>query len=232
MVFLTGDLFGHVRRYGVEFHRRESFDRAKRLLTLPLAREDGTEVVLDVRDLHTAASSTPLTFTLRGGDRVVITGPSGSGKTTLLETLVGWREPLSGQVRRGVESVAYVHVNSALLEGTIRENVAVGTELDEATMVDMLTRLSTEDSRLRILSTPVGPNGDGLSSGERVRLALARALLHRPRLVVLDDISGVLDSDHRARVANELARWTDVAVIEAAVSDTLLLGVTARMELP
>ena len=72
------------------------------------------------------------------------------------------------------------------------------------------------------LDTELLADGRGLSSGERVRLVLARALLHHVALVVLDDVSGVLDEDARRAVRATLEGLPDLAIIEASVDTPLL----------
>ena len=73
-------------------------------------------------------------------------------------------------------------------------------------------------------------DGRGLSSGERVRLVLARALLSKPPLVVLDDVAGVLDVDARGFVRRALASLPELAVLEATVDTPLLNETTQRLK--
>ncbi len=81
-------------------------------------------------------------------------------------------------------------------------------------------------------STPSSSrDGRGLSSGERVRIVLARALLQHVALLVLDDVSGVLDEDARRAVRTTLDGEPNLAIIEATVDTPLLSGAGRRIEL-
>ena len=99
-VLVTSEIFSHVRRYGVEFHRREDSQRSLEVLDHVDASMTSSVELLEASDLVTAANERPISFTLTRGQSLLVTGPSGAGKTTLLDTLVGWRDPRSGSVAR------------------------------------------------------------------------------------------------------------------------------------
>ncbi|MGH3733352.1 MAG: ATP-binding cassette domain-containing protein [Acidimicrobiales bacterium] len=231
-VLMTAELFTQVRRYGVEFHRREDADRA--LAALDAAASDSSQrldELLVADDLVTNAHPKSISLHVRGGDRIIITGPSGIGKTTLLHTLLGWRQPLQGSANLGGHPVGYVSVESALLSGSLRDNLVLDAVIADATVFEYLRVLGLTGPRFENLDAELLNDGRGLSSGERVRLILARALLAHVSLLVLDDVAGVLDARARDLVRITLERYTNLAIIEATVDTPLVVTPTQRIEL-
>jgi ABC-type transport system involved in cytochrome bd biosynthesis fused ATPase/permease subunit len=231
-VLVTADLFTQVRRYGVEFHRREDAERALDTLRIPTGRPSSTSDELLVADgVVTDTHSDAVYLVVRTGDHVLVTGPSGAGKTSLLHTLVGWRPAHAGTSRLGDTAVGFVSPESTVLSGSLRENLSLGDALGDDELREVLVALALRGPRFDDLDTQLLADGRGLSSGERVRLVLARALLHHVALLVLDDVSGVLDDDARRAVRTTLEGETDLAIIEATVDAPLLSGAGRRIEL-
>jgi ATP-binding cassette, subfamily B, bacterial len=172
------------------------------------ASEDGGAPVL--RDV---------TFDVPPGRTVAVVGPTGSGKSTLATLLVRLVDPDSGAVlldgadlralRRGGVSrhAAVVSQGTFLFDDTVRENVALGGDVDDEDVWDAL-RLAQADRFVRALpdglDTRVGERGTSLSGGQRQRLALARALVRRPRLLVLDDATSSVDPAVEAAILRGL----------------------------
>ena len=232
-VLVTSEIFLNVRRYGVEFHRRENSLRSLAALRDAIEPYAGTttSAALVAVDLVTAASATPVSIHVNDGERVLVRGPSGSGKTTLLHTMIGWRAPVSGSVQRASAPIGYVSVESTLIEGTLRENLTVGAEIDDRVLVDCLARLGLSGSRFEDMDTMVLADSRGISTGERVRLILARALLVHPALLVVDDIAGVLDAETRTLVRDVLDRDRSFGVVEATVDSPVLDDFTRSIEI-
>ena len=153
--------------------------------------------------------------TCPAGELTVVVGETGAGKTTLGDVLLGLLPPESGEVLvDGVPlralprdawraRVGYLAQEPMLFHGTIRENLlfarpsATDAELDAALAAaacDFVARLPQR------LDAPVGDRGALLSGGERQRLALARALLREPDLLVLDEATSALDAETEARI--------------------------------
>lgn len=230
-VLVTNEFFGHVRRYGVEFHRREAIDAAASRLELRPVDIDHTADVLEAHGLVTQAHPGPITLTVAPGDRVAVTGASGVGKTTLAHTLLGWRAPREGHVQRTADALAYVSANTSLLEGTLRENLGLGRDVSDEEILELLHRLGLEGNRFERLDTGVDVDGEGFSSGERVRLLIARGLLHRPRLLIVDDLAGLLDEAARSAIRDELRRHPEMAVVEITVDDPVFISASTTLEL-
>ncbi|HEY5111917.1 MAG TPA: ATP-binding cassette domain-containing protein [Acidimicrobiales bacterium] len=232
-VLVTSELFIQVRRFGVEFHRRDDAHMALTLLDTLTTRSSvrAIDVLLAVRGLVTEANPAAIALDLGAGDRIVITGPSGVGKSTLLHTLLGWRPSQEGSFERTGAVVGYVSAESSLLSGSLRENLTLGSIRDDAALRDSLSALGLDGQRFNDLDVELLSDGRGMSSGERVRVVLARVLLCSPSLLLLDDIAGVLDIEAREHVRQTLATLPQLAVIEATVDTALLTDATHRIEL-
>ena len=159
-----------------------------------------------------------LSLTIPKGTQFGLIGPSGSGKSTLLGLILGVLEPSTGQVLiDGIRSEEYIQKNSVgyvgpdpcLIHGTIRENLLYGAnrQLDDEALRNALAavRLDTAYGQTsHTLAYEIQENGEGLSSGEKQRLALARALLREPTLLVLDEIAANLDAQLEMEIADIL----------------------------
>ncbi|MEX1249240.1 MAG: thiol reductant ABC exporter subunit CydC [Acidimicrobiia bacterium] len=152
---------------------------------------------------------------------VAIVGPSGSGKSTMVELLVRFRDPDSGRVLLGGvnvknieeallrESVTYVPQRSEIFFGTLAENLMLSRpEASDQELWEALDRaqLGTWARSLEAgLETPVGELGGTLSGGQRQRLAIARAFLRDPRVLVLDEATSELDAPTERLLLDQIA---------------------------
>jgi ATP-binding cassette subfamily B protein len=162
-----------------------------------------------------------ITFSMRRGDFVVLTGPVGSGKSTLLRALLGlsWQADVVGEVRwngvvLGDRAAFLVPPNAAflpqvpqLVSDSVRDNVGLGPVPDDqfARALALAAIDADVDEMPEGERTLIGPRGLRLSGGQRQRLATARALVHAPELVVLDDLSSAVD------VETELQLWDNLS---------------------
>jgi ATP-binding cassette, subfamily B, multidrug efflux pump len=162
----------------------------------------------------------PLDLNLAPGDSLAVVGGIGSGKTLLLQVLAGLREPQAGRmlvdhellsdatIRRHWAGLGWVPQEAFLFSDTLRVNLAMGRP--EATEEEIweIARIVAMDELIRRLpeglDTVVGERGVILSGGERQRTALARALLRRPRLLLLDDALSAVDAETESRILENL----------------------------
>lgn len=154
------------------------------------------------------------------GSATVIIGPSGVGKSTLLALLLGELEATRGEVisssggirpdrHQLLSSIGYVGPESFLFEGTIYENVVFGLEKapSESEIAEAIEQAQCQfiydlPARLQHLLTE---QGQGLSAGQKQRISLLRALLRRPKALILDEATSNLDHDTENRLIATLA---------------------------
>jgi ABC-type transport system involved in cytochrome bd biosynthesis fused ATPase/permease subunit len=206
--------------------------RSIALLTLSnrVPGSSSTNELLRASKLVTHANSTPFDSVILPGSQLLITGASGSGKTSLLHTLLGWLAPTQGEVELSAERIGFVSPNSGLLSGSLWENLTLGENHDRLKVAQLLSDLGLDENRFGDLEGLLLADGRGISSGEQVRLVLARTLLADPQLVLLDDIAGLLDAASKQSVQNVLARYSNVAIIEATVDNPILTTPSDRFE--
>jgi len=214
-VFATADLIGWIRRYGVAFHQREAVREAVDLLhaTQTTRFEPAGTALLTTRMLRTTDHHAPVSLDIQPGDHIAVVGPSGSGKTTLVSTLLGVRLPFEGRIQRTTTPIGRVAIESQLLGDTVRTNLALTRSVEDSALTTALAEVGLSLELNRRLSA----DGEGLSTGERLRLLVARALVQEVGLIVLDDVAGALDRESSDRVREALRRRPTLAVIECAV---------------
>lgn len=158
----------------------------------------------------------PLLLTVRDGEYLVLVGPSGSGKTTLLRLIAGLEKPDSGRLiiagrdQHGVDpadrGVALVFQSHALYPHlTARENLALPLRLRKVAAREVVTRVA-ETARSLGIDPLLDRLPEQLSGGERQRVALGRAVIGRPQILLLDEPLSDLDPGLRSQLRGELRR--------------------------
>jgi ATP-binding cassette, subfamily C, bacterial len=178
-----------------------------------------------------------LTMAVPANRLTVLTGPSGGGKTTTVDMILGLHRPDEGRIlldgvpldEIGLASwrklVGYVPQEVFLLHDSVRANLTLGDDgIDDATLWWAL-ELAGVDSFVRELpgglDGVVGEGGGRFSGGQRQRIALARALVRRPRLLILDEVTSALDPATAVAIAQS---------IKALTRETTVLTITHRPE--
>jgi ATP-binding cassette subfamily C protein len=156
------------------------------------------------------------------GSLMVIRGPSGSGKTTLIDLVIGLIRPTSGEifvdgtpfgeidVRYWRSRLGYVPQESTMLQVSVADNISLGREGITEADVERALRRSEAWSFVKQLPGGlrgfIGENAARLSGGQKQRLAIARALVHRPRLLILDEPTSALDAETAEGITRTLRR--------------------------
>jgi ABC-type bacteriocin/lantibiotic exporter with double-glycine peptidase domain len=172
-----------------------------------------------------------VTLTIAPGEKVAIVGPSGAGKSTLSRLILGLLTPTEGAVRVGgvdvreLDPALYLRELGVVLQepfffdDTVRDNLAVFDPDVPLAQLKRAARLARIHDVIEALplgyDTPLGPNAARLSGGQKQRLALARALVREPKLVVLDEATSSLDADCERVVHQNLAELACTRVVIA-----------------
>jgi ATP-binding cassette subfamily B protein len=162
-----------------------------------------------------------LSFTIPAGTSVAIVGPSGSGKTTVTSLLMRFWDPTSGSILadghelRDVtlashrSQIGLVLQETVLFDTTIRENIAIGRPQATDAEIIAAAKAARMDSDIQAMpagyDTVVGERGVRMSGGQRQRLAIARAILREPRILILDEATSALDAQTEAGILETLS---------------------------
>ena len=209
-----------------------SIDRAMKLLDTPITiayegqhlNPAQTRGALRFEGVHFSYGDGPtlqdITLTMPAGKTTAFVGTTGSGKSTLVKLLLRFYEPQSGHVylddvpidslnlqdlRR---AIGYVAQDSFLTDGTVAENIAYGVQDASDAAIAEAARAAEATEFIDKLplgfATRIGERGQKLSGGQRQRLALARAILKNPPILVLDEATSAVDNETEAAIQRSL----------------------------
>ncbi|MGH6896879.1 MAG: ABC transporter ATP-binding protein [Geminicoccaceae bacterium] len=212
--------------------RAPTFERECRLAGVSFAH--GAHEVLHAVSLSVPASGV-----------TVLTGPSGAGKTTIADLILGLYQPDRGRIlldgvplseldlKRWRHLVGYVPQELALFHDTIFANVALGDrKIDK---VDVQRALELAGAWTFVSGLPdgvmtvVGERGTKLSGGQRQRIALARALVSKPRLLILDEVTSALDPETEWQIVQGIRKLADAMAVLAITHRPAFLEVADRL---
>jgi ABC-type protease/lipase transport system fused ATPase/permease subunit len=218
------------------------------------------ETALEVKELTYRVTGRPtpvldaISFRIGEGEALGVVGPSGSGKSTLAKLLIGALQPSGGEIWFGGLNYAhwdptefgrltgYLPQDVGLFAGTVRENIS---RFGDAPVDQVIEAAALAGIHEMILGLPkqydtmLGPSGLGLSGGQRQRIGLARAVLGRPRLLVLDEPNAHLDVAGESALSKALfvlkAQGTAIVVVTHQPSilnvvDTVLVMKSGKIE--
>lgn len=219
---------------GKTFLQRSSFSGAIELKNLTFSYPG--QVMEALKDIS---------LSIKPGEKIGIIGPIGSGKTTLGKLLLGLYEPTGGMVSmdgtdiRQIDPselrrfIGYVPQDVTLFRGTLRENIILGSpnvdDEDILRAADMAGVSEFAGKHAKGFDLEVGEQGRGLSGGQRQSVAMARALLHDPPIMILDEPSSSMDNRTESRLKAQLGKVLPGKTMVLITHRASLLGLVDRV---
>ena len=186
-----------------------------------------------------------VSFRLEAGESLALIGPSGSGKSTILKLLLRFHEPASGRIlldgrdlreidpRELRAALAVVLQETFIVHGSVRENIAYGCEAANDAAVHLAARQADVEEFAQTLPDGyeclVGQKGRLLSGGQRQRIAIARAMIRRAPLLLLDEPTASLDVEAARRVMAPLLRLLEGRTTLLVTHDLRLARLARRI---
>ncbi|MPZ44805.1 MAG: ATP-binding cassette domain-containing protein [Betaproteobacteria bacterium] len=183
-------------------------------------------------------------FVLPARELTVLAGPSGAGKTTVLDLVTGLLQPDRGRIlvddvpltemdlRAWRCQIGYVPQESVMLNESVAYNVTLGEPVPEEELTAALRAadaLEFVEAMAEGVHTCIGEGGSRLSGGQRQRLAIARALIHKPRLLILDEATSNLDPEAQAIVLETLCHLKGKLTMLAVAHQERLMQIADRL---
>ena len=225
-------------------YAKRSYDRIKELLDI-LPEDNGTMVLEEIDEIklqnvefsykENEGVIRDLNYTIQRGDRILIEGKSGSGKSTLIKLLLGLYRAKKGTIEyNGVnireldlqklrERIGYISQNIFLFNKTLRENLIFNnTSISDDEIMELVEKCQLAEKVNSLegkLDELISEKGVNFSGGERQRIALVRALIKEPELIILDEGTSNLD----IKLEEEILR-----IIEEQFAEKIIIRVTHR----
>ena len=191
------------------------------------------------------ASLSGVSFTVKPGEKVAIIGRIGSGKSTIQKLLAGLYKPASGSITvDGIDvnqidpvdlrrNIGYVPQDVLLFAGTLRDNIVIGSPKVSDSDLLSVARLTGIDQFAEAhplgYDLKVGERGAGLSGGQRQAIALARSLLHKPNILLLDEPSNSMDNASEEHLRAQLEHFIEGRTMLLVTHKVSLLGLVDRI---
>ncbi|ARU90156.1 type I secretion system permease/ATPase [Pseudomonas sp. M30-35] len=227
-------------------------DRDERIDYLPSPELSGNVAMSEIEFAYPAPPMQPaipvlkkINITINRGERVAILGKIGSGKSTLLRVLARLFTPTAGQIfADGLDvtqidpadwrkHVGFVSQDSRLFYGSLRENIMIGTPdatSKEFLRVLKLTGLDQIAAKHPLgINLPIGEMGDGLSGGQRQLVSLARSLIARPAILLLDEPTSSMDMQTENKFIEHLKTATDDQTLVVVTHRPSMLSLVDRI---
>jgi len=229
------------------------------IMELPSEREEGQQFVhrdklkgsIEFKDVSFAYPGQEqkaldrVSFSVKPGEKVALIGRIGSGKTTIEKLVLGLYEPGEGSVRiDGIDmkqidpvdlrrNFGYMPQDIMLFSGTVRENIIIGspqTEDGRLVEVSNLTGVAEMVNRHpKGFDMPVGERGSGLSGGQRQTIAVARALVHQPNILILDEPTASMDNSSEEQIKKVLNEYSKERTMLVVTHKMSLLSLVDRI---
>lgn len=188
----------------------------------------GSVAFEDVSFSYAGAGGVPvlcnISFECRPGETVAIIGSTGSGKSTLIQLIPRFYEPTTGKIKihgaastaiapgRLRETIALVPQKTVLFTGTILDNIRMGKENAAPDEVEQAARVAQAHDFITAFpegyQTAIGRGGVNLSGGQKQRLAITRALVRKPDILILDDCTSAVDMVTEAKIREALRQYS------------------------
>ena len=241
-LLLAPEFYNALKVLGVEFHNgqlaRGHLDKVNEWLKAPAKHKEyrtvsesgGYAVELENVDIGYGEMRLVENITVKFEPRTInaITGPSGEGKTTLLKTIVGLLPPENGDVRLSTMDIGYISDELYFNDSTLFDYLSDGGPGEEAVLgiLEKLKLMGSVDKLTEGIHTPIVNNNVPFSGGEIVRLKIARVLLKRPGIIVMDEPTEFLDAETESIVLDHLNEFKEFSTIIAVVHRQRLLNIS------
>ncbi|ASA58050.1 type I secretion system permease/ATPase [Vibrio gazogenes] len=238
---------------------KSAFSLIEGIMAMPEEQEEGKRYIhrpifkgkieLDNVTFHYPGSATAsirdVSITINPGEKVAIIGRVGSGKTTLERLIMGLYKPTEGHIRIDDTNISQLHhidirrnigctpQDSLLFFGTIRENITLGRPLvDDRDVLDAANRagvtMFTQQDAAG-MERQVGEGGQLLSGGQKQAVAIARALLGRPPVLLMDEPTSAMDNRSEMHVKHQLKQLTPNETLILITHKTSMLDIVDRI---
>jgi len=184
-------------------------------------------------------------LSIKAGERIAILGHNGAGKSTLLQLLAGMQEPLRGQIKVDDivldlidpldirRDIGLLNQNAYLFFGTIRENLKLGAplanDLDILKVLNLVGALGFLQEKKYGLDSQISEGGADLSAGQKQALLLARLLIRKPNVLLLDEPTAALDDVSEKQFIERLQSWLGKKTLIVATHRRAILELVDRV---